>query len=172
MQFLLHASSWLCSDVLYCSLVFRRCYICPPQLAYFMHHIDARGPKKEDVWLQPKCNLSRTCVTIPFTSSLILQKMVAMSGRLAVLFFFALVTETVESFSAATTTLFQQQAARTVTAPIDVEQSGMVEIELPSFDELFVRIRTASPLAGLVLTGGENNDSKRGFEALECPECK
>jgi hypothetical protein len=49
MQFLLHASSWLHSDVLYCSLVFRRCYICPPQLAYFMHHIDARGPKKEDV---------------------------------------------------------------------------------------------------------------------------
>jgi hypothetical protein len=49
MKFLLHASSWLYSDVLYCSLVFKRCYICPPQLAYFMHHIDARGPKKEDV---------------------------------------------------------------------------------------------------------------------------
>jgi hypothetical protein len=49
MKFLLHASSWLYHNDSYCSLMFKRCYMCLPQLVYFMHHIDARGPKKEGV---------------------------------------------------------------------------------------------------------------------------
>ena len=46
MKFLLHASSWQYSNVLYCSLVFKRCCICPPQLAYFHAPYWCEGTEK------------------------------------------------------------------------------------------------------------------------------
>ena len=70
-----------------------------------------------------------------------------------------------EGFSS---TLFQEKLSQQVLAP--AVQPG-VEIELPDFDELFLRIRETSPLARVALDGGELN-GKRGLAALEDSECK
>jgi hypothetical protein len=60
-------------------------------------------------------------------------------------------------------TLFQQQLSQQVTAP--TVPAG-VDIELPDFKELFVRVRGTSPLARVALQGGQLN-GKRGLAALE-----
>ena len=78
--------------------------------------------------------------------------------RVAVLFL-ALITRA-EGFSS---TLFQEKLSQQVLAP--AVQPG-VEIELPDFDELFLRIGETSPLARVTMNGGELN-GKRGLAAVE-----
>ena len=82
-------------------------------------------------------------------------------SRFAIVFL-ALISSS-EGFSS---TLFQEQAAQQVYAP--AVQPG-VEIELPDFDELFLRIRETSPLARVALEGGEVN-GLRGLAAVEAKE--
>ena len=67
-------------------------------------------------------------------------------------------TTTSHAFSS---TLFQEQVSQQVTA-----KTSSLPIELPDFDELFVRIRQTSPLARVALQGGEVH-GKRGLKALE-----
>lgn len=83
------------------------------------------------------------------------------SNHKALIVFLSLIgANTSSGFSS---TLFQEQLSQQVTA--HTVPAG-VDIELPDFDELFVRVRGTSPLARVALQGGELN-GKRGLAALE-----
>ncbi|CAB9504967.1 expressed unknown protein [Seminavis robusta] len=83
------------------------------------------------------------------------------SNRQLLAVFLALLgTDSCNGFSS---TLFQPQLSQQVTAP--TIQPG-VDIELPDFDELFVRVRGTSPLARVAMQGGQLN-GQRGLSALE-----
>lgn len=81
--------------------------------------------------------------------------------RLAILFV-TLITPSA-GFSSA---LFQERVSNQVFAP--AVQPG-VEIELPDFSELFLRISETSPLARVAMQGGEVN-GKRGLAAVEAAQ--